>query len=105
MGEAQQIRESGIYFSFNMVIGPNLNEEICDCKLCFTEDTELIKAGKRLYLLKASGILKVIYIIPFLSFHSCLNNLKTKTRPSILCIHVVIYLSIHISVCTSIYMI
>lgn len=27
MGEAQEIRETGIHFPFNMVIGPNLNEE------------------------------------------------------------------------------
>lgn len=27
MGETQGIQGSGIYFSFNMVIGPNLNEE------------------------------------------------------------------------------
>lgn len=74
-----------------------------DSKSCLTEDTELIKTGRRLYLLKAFGTLKVIYIIPFLSFHSCLNNLKTKMRPSILCIHVVIYLAIHIRVCTSVY--
>lgn len=26
-GDAWEIRETGIYFPFNMVIGPNLNEE------------------------------------------------------------------------------
>lgn len=84
MGKTQEIKDRIFFFSFNMVIRPNLDElktgTVCQIffPLQLIEDSELIKAGGRLYLLEASDILKVIYIISFLGFHSCLNNLETK---------------------------